>query len=420
MDVARNAVSKALAEGKDVMTDPEAKVVLAAYGIPTVPTRYAQSRSRAAQAAMFLGFPVAVKLLSRDIANRLEVGGVVLDLDTPEAVEETVQRMTTRLRRLHPHAHAEGFSVQKMVWRPGINELIVGVFPDPVFGPVMLFGQGGSAADIICDLAVALPPLNMHLARELMSRTRIYSVLRGYRGHKAANIDAICLTLVKLSHLIIDIPQIAQVYINPLFADDQEVLAVETYLGLRAQPPPASKHLAIRPYPQMLEEDYTLKTGHVVSLRPIRPEDEPEHQAFFTKLAPEDVQLRFFGTLAELDHKAMARFTQIDYDREMAFIATTPDEDGKPETLGEVRSIADPDNRVAEYSIIVRSDLKGGGLGRKLMSKMIDYCRSRGTQKLVGDVLCRNRAMLSMISALGFQYRVSPDDMEAFETWLDL
>jgi acetyltransferase len=402
------------------MGDPEAKVVLAAYGVPTVPTRFTRSPAQAAHLAKEVGFPVAVKLLSSDIANRLDVGGVVLDLDTPRAVTEAAQRITSRLRQSHPDAQVDGFSVQKMVQHPGIHELMAGVIADPVFGPVILFGQGGSAADIIGDLAVALPPLNMHLARELMSRTRIFNVLRGYRGHKAANIDAICLTLIKLSHLIIDIPHIAEVYINPLFADDQDVLAIETRIGLRAKPPAPSQHLAIRPYPQTLEEEFTLKTGRVVKLRPVRPEDEPEHEDFFSRLHAEDIQMRFFGSLAKLHHPALARFTQIDYDREMAFIATAPDESGRPETLGEVRTITDPDNITAEYSIIVRSDLKGTGLGRKLMEKMIDYCRSRGTQRLTGQVLCRNRAMLAMIGSIGFHREIPSDDTETFETWLEL
>lgn len=420
MDVARNAVRKTLTDGRDVMPDPEAKTVLAAYGLPIVPTRFAKSPTQLTRMADSVGFPVAVKLLSPDIANRLDVGGVVLDLDSPQAVGEAERRIRTRLLRLYPDARVDGFSVQKMVQRPGIHELMAGVITDPVFGPVILFGQGGSAADIICDVAVALPPLNMHLARELMSRTRIFRVLQGYRGHKAANIDAVCLTLIKLSQLIIDIPQIADVYINPLFADEQNVQAIETRIGLRKEPPPPGKHLAITPYPQRLEEDFTLKTGRVVKLRPIRPEDEPEHDAFFSKLDVEDIKLRFFGSSVDVRHQTMARFTQIDYDREMAFVAIAPDEGGKPETLGEVRTIADPDNLIAEYSIIVRSDLKGTGLGRKLMTKMIDYCRSRGTRKLEGQVLCRNRTMLDMIGALGFHRRISPDDTEVFETWLDL
>ncbi len=256
MDVARNAVRKALAERREVMSDPEAKVVLEAYGVPTVPTRFARSPAQAVQMAEAVGFPVAVKLLSPNIANRLDVGGVVLDLGTPQAVEDAAKRIASRLLRVCPIAHLDGFAVQKMVQRPGIHELMTKVIADPVFGPVILFGQGGSAADIICDVAVALPPLNMHLARELMSRTRIFDVLRGYRGHKAADIDAICLTLVKLSHLVIDVPQIAEVHINPLFADEKSVLAIETRIRLRAEPLPPDKRLAIRPYPQELEEDF--------------------------------------------------------------------------------------------------------------------------------------------------------------------
>jgi acetyltransferase len=204
MDVARNAIRKNVAEGREVMIDPEAKVVLAAYGVPTVATRFAKSPEQAVQMAEAVGFPVAVKLLSPNIANRLDVGGVVLDLGTPRAVEEAAQLIASRLLRVCPIAHLDGFAVQKMVQRPGIHELMTKVIADPVFGPVILFGQGGSAADIICDVAVALPPLNMHLARELMSRTRIFDVLQGYRGHRAADIDAICLTLVKMSQLIID------------------------------------------------------------------------------------------------------------------------------------------------------------------------------------------------------------------------
>jgi acetyltransferase len=420
LDAAQNAVRKSLARGRQVMSDPEAKVMLDAYGIPTVPTRLAKSPSQAVQMAEIVGFPVAVKLLSRNIANRLDVGGVVLDLGTPQAVEEAAKRIASRLLRVCPIAQVDGFAVQKMVQWPGVHELVTKVIADPVFGPVILFGQGGSAADIICDVAVALPPLNMHLARELMSRTRVYDVLRGYRGHKAANIDAICLTLVKLSHLVIDVPQIAEVQINPLFADENDVLAIETCIRLRAEPFPPGKRLAIRPYPQELEEDFVLKTGRAARLRPIRPEDEPEHLVFFSKLRPEDIQLRFFGSLVDVRHRTMSRFTQIDYDREMAFIATAPDERGEPETLGEVRTFADPDNEIAEYSIIVRSDLKGSGLGRKLLSKMIDYCRSRGTHRLAGSVLCRNQAMLAMIAAMGFRRKISPEDMEVFDTWLDL
>lgn len=191
-------------------------------------------------------------------------------------------------------------------------------------------------------------------------------------------------------------------YINPLFADEHGVLALETQIALRAEPPPIEDQLSIRPHPQALEEDFTLKTGRTVHLRPIRPEDEPEHHFFISKLSWEDIRFHFFGSIGELPHSEMARFAQMDYDREMAFIATAPDEAGKPETLAEVRTVTDPDNGVAEYSIIVRSDLKGTGLGRKLMDKIMRNCRSRGTQELAGEVLRENRAMLALVKDTGF------------------
>jgi len=420
MDAARNAVRRVLGQDRQVMSDPEAKAVLAAYGVPTVPTRLADTPERAVRVAETIGFPVAVKLLSSDVVNRLDVGGVVLDLDTAQAVREAAQRIAARLHGQYPEARLEGFSVQKMVQGPMAHELTVGVTTDPVFGPVMVFGQGGSAADVIGDTAVALPPLNLHLARELMSRTRIYRVLRGYRGHKAADLEAISLTLVKISQIIIDIPEIVEVSINPLFADERGVLAVETRIKLQENPPAPGERLAIRPYPQELEEDFTLEGGQVVRLRPIRPEDEPEHLGLFSRLSPEDIRLRFFGPVGKLTHRAMVRFTQIDYDREMAFIAIARDASGKVETLGEVRAMADPDNMTAEYSIIVGSDVQRLGLGRKLLEKMIDYCRSRGTRRLVGPVLRSNHVMLALIGALGFRLARSPDDDQVYETSLDL
>ena len=307
-----------------------------------------------------------------------------------------------------------------MVHPPDAHELLVGMTSDPIFGPVLLFGQGGSAADVINDIAIGLPPLNMHLSRELVSRTRIFRVLQSYHGHAAADIDAISLTLVKLSQLIIDIPQISEVQINPLLADPCGVLAVETRIKVQRHPLPANERLAIRPYPQDLEENFILKNGRIVRLRPIRPEDEPEHHEFISKLSSEDIRLRFFGYVGGLRHAEMARLTQIDYDREMAFIASAPDAIGKPETLGEVRTLTDPDNTIAEYSVIVRSDLKGTGLGRKLMEKMINYCRARGIRTFAGQVLRENRRMLVMMDALGFHRKLGSDDTSVYDVWLDL
>lgn len=420
MDLARKVVSDTLASGREVMTDPEAKVMLAAYGIPTLPTGFAQKPRDAADMATQIGFPVVVKLVSPDLPQRLRAGGVALDLNTPAAVQEAAEQMIARLHALSVNARLDGFTVQKMMHSPDAHELLVGMTSDPIFGPVLLFGQGGLAATVINDIAIGLPPLNMHLSRELVSRTRIFRVLQSYQGHTAADIDAITLTLVKLSQLIIDIPQISEVEINPLLVDPHGVLAVETRIRVQRHPLPAHERLAIRPYPQDLEENFVLKSGRIVRLRPIRPEDEPEHHEFLSKLSSEDVRLRFFGYIGGLQHSEMARLTQIDYDREMAFIATAADAMGKAETLGEVRTLTDPDNTIAEYSVVVRSDIKGAGLGRKLMEKMINYCRGRGIRTFAGQVLRENRRMLTMIDTLGFHRKLGSDDTSVYDVWLDL
>lgn len=419
--MARTTIRSVLGDGREVMNDAEAKLVLEAYGVPTLTTRCASDPLQAAALAKDIGFPVAIKLLS-DKVSTLDYAGVPLTLNTAEAVQDAAERMISRLHKRFPKARSQGFLVRKAMQRPSAHELLIGVTTDPIFGPLLLFGRGGSQANVIGDIAVALPPLNVALARELISRTRIYKykALQGYRGHTAADINAICLTLTKLSQLIIDIPHIAQLQINPLLSDGYGVLVVEAYIRLQHNPSPVEERLAIRPYPQELEELFTLKTGRVVLLRPIRPEDEPEHQVFFSKIAFEDLHSRFFGSVGKFSHSHMAHLTQIDYEREMAFIATAPGENSKPETLGEVRTITDSDNSIAEFSVMVRSDQKKKGLGRRLTEKVIDYCRSRGTQKLVGHVLIRNHAAVCMLNSLGFQHQSVPDDPQIYEVWLNL
>jgi acetyltransferase len=243
----------------------------------------------------------------------------------------------------------------------------------------------------------------MTLARDMISRTQIFKLLRGYRNRPAANLDAICLTLMQVSQLIIDIPEILELDINPLFADAQGVLALDARIRIARSETSGTDRLAIRPYPKMLEQKVTLSDGWEMLLRPIRPEDEPAHQIFFTHLSREDIRLRFFNAIKELPHTEMARLTQIDYDREMAFIAIAPDGNGHGETYGVVRAITDPNNEQAEFAVIVRSDLKGQGLGRVLMEKIVDYCRSRGTKRIMGQVLKENTSMLSLANRLGFE-----------------
>lgn len=407
--MAQMVIEQVLASGRTMLTEAEAKAVLAAYGVPVVETHVAMDADDAVRMAEEIGFPVAVKILSPDISHKSDVGGVMLDLENADEVRAAVNGMKARVAKLRPDAHITGFTVQKMARRPGAHELIVGAATDPVFGPIILFGQGGTAVEVIGDRAVALPPLNMHLAGELMSRTRVFNLLKGYRDRPPADLDAIRLTLIQVSQLIIDIPQVVELDINPLFADDKGVLALDARINLAPARVSGAQRLAIRPYPRELEEWVELANGRRVLLRPIRPEDEPAHKAFLDQLSPEDIRFRFFGLVRFYEHSQIARFTQIDYDREMAFIATVRNAQGESETLGVVRAVTDPNNVRAEFAIVVRSDIKGQGLGRALLAKMIHYCRARGTRELVGQVLRDNTAMLNLATSLGFTERPLPE-----------
>ncbi|AMK10306.1 bifunctional acetate--CoA ligase family protein/GNAT family N-acetyltransferase [Pseudodesulfovibrio indicus] len=418
---ARNIVRNALDQGRDALTEPEAKDILAAYGIPVVETRIAVSAKEAVIAADELGYPVALKLRSPQIPQPFDVGGVLLDLETPERVWEGAASILARCTRERPDAYIEGFTVQKMGRRPGAHELSVSAHLDPVFGPVLLFGHGGMAREMIRDQALTLPPLSMSLAKELVSRTRISTLLRGTPSHLAADIDDICLTLIQISQLIVDVPQITSIDINPLYADPEGVLALDAKIDLAPFEGEGESRLAIRPYPRELEECVTLKKGRQVTLRPIRPEDEDTHRAFLANLSDEDLRLRFFGVVQrEFDHKDIARFTQIDYDREMAFIATALDERGDPETLGVMRTNTRPDNSEAEFAIVVRSDQKGEGLGSMLFYKGIRYTRDRGTAKLTGQTMVENKAMQGLAKKFGFVITPDPDDPDLVDMVLDL
>ena len=407
---ARAVVAAALAAGRDMLSEPETKDLLAAYGIPVVQTRVAPSVDAAVQAATEIGFPVAVKILSPDIIHKSDVGGVALDLETPAAVAQAADAMHRRLSALLPKARLDGFSVQAMARRPGSHELIVGMTTDPVFGPVILFGHGGVAVEVMDDKALGLPPLNMVLARDMVSRTRVAKLLAGYRNQPAADNEAICRTLVQVAQLVSELAEVAELDINPLLADATCVIALDARVRLAVPPPPPGQQgiavdcmdrLAIRPYPQALEE-WLPWQGEQILLRPIRPEDSAAHLRFVQRLVPEDVRFRMFIGMRSLPPAQLARFTQIDYDREMAFIATRTGPDGKPETLGVARVVTDPDNIEAEFAIIVRSDLKYQGLGKLLMRKLITYCRARGTHAIVGEALSDNTGLRRLVTSLGF------------------
>lgn len=415
---ARLVVETALASGASILSEPEAKAVLTAYGIPTVETHIARTPAEASRLAGEIGGAVALKILSPDIAHKSDVGGVMLNLPGPFEVEKAANLMLEKVTAKMPEAQLQGFTVQRMARRPGAQEIIIGVTTDPIFGPVIMFGQGGVAVEVINDSAIGLPPLNMTLARELVHRTRVSKLLQGYRDRPAADLDEICLSLMKISQLIIDIPEIVELDINPLFADAEGVLALDARITITATAFGPDR-MAIRPYPKSLEETLLLTDGREVVIRPIRPEDEPSHHVFVSKQTPEDIRFRFFGLVGELPHSEMARLTQIDYDREMAFIAVVHEDGIEGETLGVVRTVSDPDNERAEFAVMVRSDLKGSGLGRKLMLKMIDYCRARGTGQIVGQILTDNTRMLKFVESLGFK-RLRYVEGDIIEVALDL
>jgi acetyltransferase len=405
---ARRVIADALACGRAMLSEPEAKEVLACYGIPVVQTAIADRVEAAVLLAGRIGYPVALKILSPDITHKSDVGGVVLDLETPEAVRAAAQAMRERLHAAHPAAHLRGFTVQAMARRPGAHELIAGASCDPVFGPVILFGQGGVAVEAIGDTALALPPLNQVLARDLVGRTRVARLLAGYRDRPAADMDALYTVLVRISALLADLPEVLELDINPLLADQDGVLALDARMRVGTAPQTGAARFAIRPYPAELEETASWE-GQPVLLRPIRPEDAPQHAAFFAALTPEDVRLRMFAQMQSLPPAQLARWTQIDYEREMAFIATRQGANGA-ETLGVARAVADPDNTAAEFAVVVRSDLKGRGLGTLLMEKMLRYCRARGTREVVGETLPENGRMLQLARQLGFTVAPAAQD----------
>jgi len=344
---------------------------------------------------------------------------VALDLRDAAAVRRAAAQMLERVHAAQPQARLTGFSVQAMARRPMAQELIVGASIDPLFGPVLLFGQGGTAVEVVADRAVALPPLNRVLARELVSRTRVAKLLAGYRDHPPARLDAVCDTLVALSQMLADLPELAELDINPLWADHDGVIALDARVRLNRAGGAGAANFAITPYPAALSESLAWQ-GETILLRPIRPEDEPEHRAFIERLEPQDVRMRLFGTRRELPHSELARLTQIDYAREMAFIAVRRRPDGTAETLGVVRAVSDPDNVEAEFAIIVRSDLKGRGLGHALMRKLVDHLTQRGTRRIVGQVLRENDAMRKMALGLGFVLDAAGSDADALRLVLTL
>ncbi|QNN78477.1 bifunctional acetate--CoA ligase family protein/GNAT family N-acetyltransferase [Pseudoxanthomonas mexicana] len=412
--LARTLVDSALDAGQTWLDPLATTQLLAAYGIPMAPLWRADDADDAARIAAPLlaeGATVAVKILSPDIPHKSDVDGVRLNLANANAVREAAAGILQRARERRPEARIEGVLVQPTVLRPKARELIAGIADDPVFGPVIAFGRGGTAVEVINDQAVALPPLDLRLAHELIARTRVSRVLKAYRDVPAADERAVALVLVKLAQLAADIPEIQQLDINPLLADREGVVAVDARIAVargrvlhkgRGHP-----RFAIFPYPKEWERTIELADGQPALVRPVRPEDDAMFREFFTHVTDEDLRLRFFQSVRHFSHEFIARLTQLDYARSIALVAIHPQ---THEMLGAVRLHADANYEKGEYGILVRSDLKGHGIGWKLMQIMIEYARWLGLKVIEGQVLRENRTMLAMCESLGFTVKLDPDD----------
>jgi acetyltransferase len=402
----RALVARALAEDRPILTEPESKSILAAYGIAVAEARIARGIAALSGAAGDIGYPVALKILSPDITHKSDVGGVALNIESAAELERAAAAMLLRCRESSPRARIDGFTVQKMIRRGGAHELLAGIAVDPTFGPTIVFGQGGTAVELIADRALALPPLNARLARELVARTRIHRLLLGYRDRPPVDMEALERALVSLSQLVADVPEIVELDVNPLLADGNGVIALDARVRVERTTVRGSERFAIRPYPRELEETVQLD-GRPLRVRPIRPEDFAQHKRFLSRCSPEDLHARFLATFRELPDAEIARLTQIDYDREMAFIAEEPRGEDGAATLGIARLSTDPDNVEADFAILVRSDFKRHGLGTLLLDKLVRYCRDRGTVRMTSSVLSDNADMLGLGAELGFTARLA-------------
>lgn len=377
----------------------QSKALLKCYGLPVNDSFSVRTPEEAKEKAIEIGFPVALKILSPDISHKSDVGGVTLYLSTPEEVKQAAETMWKSVKKKNPGAHLEGFTLEKMIPILGAYELILGLTTDPIFGPTLLFGAGGKAVEILRDRVVALPPLNLNLARHMVDQTRISKLLKGFRDQKAVPLEPIYEVLLRLSQMAIDLPEIAALDINPLLVSERGILALDARIELDPQIREKKFRLAIRPYP----EDYVKKVkdedGRTLVLKPIEPSDSAALQAFFCGIRASEIDHRFIPSAHCLHPSQLARLTQIDYDREMIFVVQ--EESGT--FIGFARSLLGPDIGEAEFAVIISDAYKKKGLGKILVEALVNYHREQETKVLSGSVAAENKAMLKLATSLGFE-----------------
>lgn len=402
-------LAQAIDSGIRALDTHEVRPVLQAYGMHTLPTWIAADSAEAVHIAEQIGYPVALKLRSPDIPHKSEVQGVMLYLRTPAEVQQAADAILDRVKMTWPQARIDGLLVQSMANRAGAQELRVVVEHDPVFGPLIMLGEGGVEWRPEEQAVVALPPLNMTLARYLVIQAIKSKKIRGRSALRPLDIPGLSRLLVQVSNLIVDCPEIQRLDIHPLLATGNEFTALDVTLDIAPFEGDSESRLAVRPYPQQLEEWVTMKNGERCLFRPILPEDEPLLQQFIARVTKEDLYYRYFSEINEFTHDDLANMTQIDYDREMAFVAVHFTAE-QTEILGVTRAISDPDNIDAEFAVLVRSDLKGLGLGGRLLEKLINYTRDHGLQRLNGITMPNNRGMIALARKLGFDVDIQLED----------
>jgi acetyltransferase len=414
---AKAIIKQALEDGNTLLTEVESKSLIEAYGIPVNPTEMANSPEEAVHLAKKFGYPITMKIHSRDITHKSDAHGVELNLHDEKDIREAFQRIISNAHAYNPKAKLSGVSVQRMLKRPDY-ELILGSKRDPDFGPVILFGMGGIMTEILKDRGIALPPLNRLLARRLMESTHVYKILKGYRNRAPARLDLLEETLIRLAQLVTDLPEIVELDINPMIMLEDQAYSVDARVRIKPSKVLSPHHLVISPYPNQYERYATTRAGVDLFVRPIKPEDAPLLVDFFHTLSREDVHYRFFSPIKSLSPKTLAILTQIDYDRDMALVAmdrTQP----KEKILGVARIMTKPGGTDPEFAVTVSDVWQGKGVGATLLEHIIGIARERRIENLWGLVLAENRRMLALARKLGFETKRSGSAGQ-FEVRIDL
>ena len=410
----KRLINNVVKDNRFIMTEYEAKQLLSHYNIPVIKNAVAKTSKEAGILALKMGFPIVMKIMSPDILHKTDVGGVKLSIKSKEEAEKAFDEIIRSSKKNNPKANIHGVFIEQMVSKK--YELLIGCKKDSLFGPAIVFGMGGIAVEVFKDINVGLPPLNMALSMRVIEETKIYSLLKGYRGMKGVDIKSIQFLLCKFAYLVSDFPEIKEIDINPFGIDekgatvlDAKVVLDENIIGKKIKP---YSHMVISPYPDEYITTFRMKNGVEVVLRPIRPEDEPLEEKMFTRFSEQTQRFRFFQLIKDITHELLVRYTQIDYDREIAIIAEVPDK-GKKEMAGVVRLIADPYNETAEFAIVVADPWHNMGLGNKFTDYILEIARKRGIKKVYANVLHNNHIMLHIFRKRGFTIIKNEEDCYA-------